>query len=243
MSLFFIQYCHQGKSQRIEIERMFFKDSKVHVLYNLLDDSLGRAYQVRLYCSKNNYASPLKEVKGAVGIDLYPGGNKELIWDPFAEYGVNFNDKIALEVRGRVYIPFVRLDDFNYESLKRGKEYLLRWSGGSSSTILDIDLYKGDVKIETFPDVANVGSYDLILPKNTKPGEGYRLRISDQENIDDIVFSRVFEVKRKIPLIFQIAPLAIAGGGVYFLITQFTSSSGGGPDEVQPIEDPVNPPN
>lgn len=205
-------------SQRVEIDKIFFKDSKVHVRYKLIDDKSDRSYQMQLYGSMDNFISPLREVNGDIGVDIYPGESKEIIWDPFAEFGADFHAEIALEIRGRVYVPFVKLDDFNYKSLKRGKTYDLTWTGGSSSNILNIELYKGKNKVALFSNIANVGEYKLTLPKNTKPGKGYKLRISDQKNKDDVVFSSEFKVVRKIPLAVQAGGGLIVAGGIYFII-------------------------
>ncbi|GAB3341390.1 hypothetical protein GCM10027429_29660 [Marivirga atlantica] len=226
-SLFFLLTVSNVYSQRVEIDRIFFKNAKVHVQYKLHDDKKDRSYQIQLYGSKDNYISPLKETTGDVGVEIYAGDSKEIIWDPFAEYGDDFNEEIALEIRGRVYIPFVKLDDFNYTSLKRGKLYDLTWTGGSSSNILNIELYKGDNKVALFSNIANVGEYDLIIPKDVQPGKGYRLRISDKSNKDDIVFSDEFKVKRKYPLALQIGAGAVVAGGIYFLITQLGGDEAG----------------
>jgi hypothetical protein len=217
----FYLYAQVGFSQRVEIDRIFFENGKVHVQYKLIDDKGDRNYQMQLYGSIDNYISPLKEVRGAVGVEIYPGEQKEIIWDPFAEYGEDFEDQIALEIRGRVYIPFVKFDDFNFKSIKRGKAYALTWTGGSASNILNIELYNSENnKVEVFSNVANVGEYSLTLPKGTKPGKGYRLRISDKKNKDDVVYSKEFKVVRKIPLVAQIGAGVIIAGGIYYFVSQ-----------------------
>jgi hypothetical protein len=217
-------YGNKVCAQRVEIDKIFFMNSKVHVQFNLIDDKSDRSYQIQLYGSTDNYISPLKEVVGAVGVDIYPGENKEIIWDPFAEYGDDYDDEIALEIRGRVYIPFVKLDDFNYMSIKRGKLYDLTWTGGSSSNILNIELYNEGNKVAVFSNIANVGEYSLILPKNTRPGKGYKFRISDKKNKDDVVYSKEFKVVRKIPLGIQIGGGVLVAGGIYFFINSLRST-------------------
>lgn len=227
----------QVKAQRVEIKRIFFQDSKVHVQYDLIDTRTDRSYQIQLYSSKDNFISPLKETRGDVGVEVYSGDNKQIVWDPFAEYGVDFNQKVSLEIRGRVYIPFVKLDDFNYTKLRRGKSYEITWTGGASSNILNIELYKGDNKVALFPNVANVGHYQVLIPKKTQLGKGYRFRISDKNNKDDVVFSNEFAIQRKIPLALQVLPVAVVGAGLYFVIPLLGQSDDGGG-----IQEPVGPP-
>ncbi|WKK78110.2 Ser-Thr-rich GPI-anchored membrane family protein [Marivirga salinae] len=222
--------------QNVEIKEIYFEEAKVHILYKLEDSKNDRSYQINIYSSKDNFISPLQAVKGDLGVEIYPGDSKEIIWDPFEEFGQDFNDHINIEIRGRVYIPFVKLDDFNYESLKRGKSYEITWTGGASSNILNIDLYKEDNKVAVFSNIANVGEYVLNIPKKTEVGENYRLRISDKNNKDDVVFSKEFAIKRKIPLALQIAPVAIVGAGIYFLLPYLQSEESG-------FENPQNPPN
>ena len=212
-------------AQRVEIQKIFFKDSKVHVQYTLLDDKSDRSYQMQLYSSKDNYISPLKEVSGDVGVDIYPGEDKEIVWDPFAEYGQDFDDEVSLEIRGRVYIPFVKLDGFNYNSIKRGKPYHLSWTGGSSSNILNIELYRGENKVASFSNIANIGEYDLTIPKSVKPGNDYKLRISDKKNKDDVVYSKEFKVVRKIPLVAQVGAGLVISGGIYYLISTLLTTT------------------
>ncbi len=225
-----------AQGQRVEIKEIYFEKAKLHVLYKLEDSKNDRAYQINIYSSKDNFISPLQAVNGDIGVEIYPGDSKEIIWDPFEEFGQDFNDEINIEIRGRVYIPFVKLDDFNYESLKRGKSYEITWTGGASSNILNIDLYKEDIKVAVFSNIANVGEYNLNIPKKTEVGGNYRLRISDKNNKDDVVFSKEFAIKRKIPLALQIAPVAIVGAGIYFLLPYLQSEESG-------FGKPQNPPN
>ncbi|MGJ3236900.1 Ser-Thr-rich GPI-anchored membrane family protein [Marivirga sp.] len=223
------------QAQRVEIEEIYFEDAKIHIIYELLDSKEDRPYQLKLYSSKDKFISPLTAVSGDVGVEIYPGNGKVIIWDPFEEYGQDFSEEINLEIRGRVYVPFVKLDDFNYESLKRGKSYEITWTGGASSNILNIAIYKGDNKVSVFQNIANVGQYTLDIPKKIEVGKNYRLRISDNKNKDDVVYSKEFAIKRKIPLALQIAPVAVIGAGVYFLLPYLQS------EEESGFEDPENP--
>jgi len=90
-------------------------------------------------------------------------------------------------VRGRLYIPFIRLDGLN-ATFRRLVPIEITWTGGTEQNILNFDLYKGDEKIMSFPHIANVGHYKLTIPSSVKPGKNYKLRITDYRNKDQIVF-------------------------------------------------------
>jgi hypothetical protein len=200
------------------IDRVEFKENKVLVHYNLMDTVVGRSYTLRIYSSLDNYLNPLAIVSGDIGQEIKPGPNKKVVWDAKAELGIASNNKVSIELRAQVFIPFIKFEAFDaYKKLSRGRVYNVSWSGGSPQNILNFDLYKGSRKITSFPNVANVGHYKLKLPLYVKPGDGYRFRISDIKNDDDAVNTKEFSVKRKIPLSLQISSLAIIGGVGYFL--------------------------
>lgn len=223
--------------QEIDIKQVYVKEGKVHLIYDLHDQDDNRSYQVRLYSSQDNFISPLNKVKGDVGMEVSPGKNKEVIWNAREEFDENQNSPLSFELRGRVYVPFVRLNDFNeYKIMKRSKEYEVTWTGGRSTNILTIDLYKGDQKVASFPNIANAGHYTLELPKDIKPGKNYRMKISDKNNKDEIVFSDFFTVKRKIPLVFQIVPGLVGGFVAYYIVTNL------GKDNNNTMVGPPSPP-
>ncbi|MEJ0058049.1 MAG: hypothetical protein WDN75_21790 [Bacteroidota bacterium] len=78
-------------------------------------------------------------------------------------------------------------------------------------------LYRNDEYVDVIPNVANSGSYDLIIPKSVKPGKGYYFIVSDSKNKDQVMKTNLFQVKRKIPLALQLLPIAAAGAAIPFL--------------------------
>ena len=138
--------------------------------------------------------------------------------------GVDFEGKVGLEVRGRIYIPFVRLEGIN-KVYKRGKPFLLTWTGGTQQNILNFDLYKGDEKISPFSNIANVGQTELSIPTSVKSGKDYYFRITDSKNKDQIVNTQTFGVKRKVPLLIKAVPVALVGLTVYLLTNVNDGSS------------------
>ena len=224
--------CGSAQAQDFSVKRVESSQGKINIYYDLLD-TLGRGYSINVYASRDNFIAPLQKISGDAGLEIKPGRNKKIVWDA-TELGADFDGKVALEVRGRVYIPFVRFEKFEeYKAIKRGKPYDVTWTGGNSQNILNFDLYKGDKKITTIPNVANVGRHKITLPTSVKPGKNYRFKISDTKNKDEVVYTGNFTVKRKVPLLIKVLPVLGVGALVYLL-----TGGNKGPDN---IPDPVNP--
>ena len=222
------------QAQEFKAKRIESGQGKITVYYDL-PDTENRVYTINLYSSSNDFKAPLEKVSGDVGLEVKAGTDRKIIWDVLTELGPAFEGKVSLEVRGRVYIPFVRFERFEeYKTLKRGKAYQITWTGGTPQNILLFELYKGDKKTGVvFNDVANTGKYSLRLPKNVKPGKNYYFKISDTKNKDEIVFTGKFAIKPKVPLVVKAVPVIGVGALVYFL-----TSGDSGPKN---IPDPINP--
>jgi hypothetical protein len=206
-------------AQNLEIKSVELNDSKIVIHYDLLDSITGRFFTIRLYSSKDNFLNPLNQLTGDYGYEVRPGANKKIIWDAKEELGASFEGGISVELRGRIFIPFINVDQINqYHVFKRKRKYDLTWSGGTPQNVLNFDLLRNDEKILTFPNVANVGNHEIEFPNHIKPGSNYRFRISDTKNKDEIVNSQPFKIKRKIPLVAKVAVIAAVGGVIYWLI-------------------------
>lgn len=221
-----------AQAQRCDITAVELNGDKVNIYYNLIDNNPTNTYTISVYSSRDNFISPLAKVTGDLGLEVHPGINKKVTWDALDELGPTFDGKVSLEIRGRVYIPFIKLEPLQ-KHLKRGKPTRVTWSGGSSQAILNFELYRGDDKIEAYPAVPNVKEYEFTLSTSVKPGDGYYFRISDSKNKDDVVLSPSFGVGRKVPLAFKAAGLAVVGGAVVLL--------GGGGSKNNDIPSPLLP--
>jgi hypothetical protein len=205
-------------SQQLEVKHVEFKSGLVSVHYSLRDSVVGRVYTVWLYASRDNFLSPLLKISGDAGLEVKPGTDNTILWDARGEFGADFEGKVSLEVRGRLFIPFINTESINqYKVFKRGRKYNITWSGGSSQNILNFDLYRGDRKVTSYPNIANVGYQSIEFPSHVKPGKGYRFRISDSKNKEDVVYSQPFKIKRKIPLALKLLPLLGVGYVFYSL--------------------------
>ena len=228
-----------GFSQSVFIDNIAVSNGKVNIKYHLNDSVVGRYYTVRLYSSQDNFLNPLNELSGEVGMEIAPGPNRVLSWDAEKELGSSFNGEISLELRARVYIPFINVDDFeDVKTLTRRRKENLTWTGGRPSNILNFNLYRGEEKVTTFSNIANVGHYELELPIHIKPGKGYYFLISDIKNKDEVVRTSEFKIKRKVPLLIQALPVVALAGAA----TLVAPSDGVGevdnsiPDPILPSE-------
>ena len=218
------------------------KGDDVIIHYDLVDEDLSHKYTLSLYSSEDNYVKPLQLVEGDIGIDQSVGGNKQLVWHAKEELGAEFSGDVALEIKGKLYIPFVTLNNFeDITSMKRTRAYNVTWAAGRGSNVLTFDLFnrKNEI-VHTYTNIANVGEYQLELPKDVKPGKNYRFRITDQRNKEDVVFTPYFTIRRKVPLLAKVALLGVSGSGLV-LLNQGGTEPGAG--EVPLLPDPILPDN
>ena len=215
-------------AQEVSIKSVSTQGGNVIVKYDLADIDPNHKYTLSLYASTDDYVQPLESVSGDIGVDIAVGGSKQVTWRAKEELGELFAGNVTIELKGKLYIPFVELYDFeNIDSFKRGRPYNLTWAAGRGNDVLTIDLFNDDKEIvHTFTNVANVGEYNLVIPKDIKPGKDYRLRFTDQKNKDDVVYTSDFSVKRKIPFVLQAAVGFVVVGVGYAAI----SSSSGEPN-------------
>jgi hypothetical protein len=206
-------------AQTLELRSVELNDSKIIIHYDLIDSIPDRFFTIRLYSSKDNFLNPLNKLIGDFGYEVKPGVGKKITWDAKEELGASFEGGISVEVRGRIFIPFINTGQINqFKVFKRKRKYDLTWSGGTAQNVLNFDLLRNDEKILTFPNVANVGNHEFEFPNHIKPGNNYHFRISDSKNKDEIVNTQVFKIKRKIPLAAKVVVVGTLGGLVYWLV-------------------------
>lgn len=229
-------------AQKVSIQKVDLDGERIIVYYDLEDANTNHEYLLNLYSSNDNYTDPLKNVTGDVGQEVKPGTNKKIVWNIRQEYG-GYKGRIALELRGRVYTPFVRLDNYAIKkSYKRGKTYNISWKAGGTNPI-HLELYKGNLRLDGAMNHPNNGIYTLNIPAKAKPGNDYRLKISDSRNNDEVIYTPYFKVAPKIPMVAKVlGGLVIVGGGVAAAGLAGGGDSGGGTDTGGKIPDPPLPP-
>jgi hypothetical protein len=204
-------------SQKFKNVEIRLEGSLVQVNYELDGFEYGQLYEVHAYASHNDFAVPLQFVKGDVGQKVKGDGNiKKISWDSRSELGI-FKSKIAIELRGKPYTPFLKLTTpLANASFKKGKTYLLEWTGGENVAQLDFQLMKSDQVSAVVKNVPNKQVLNWTVPKNVKPGKEYVLKISSSSNNLDYITSDPFRIKKKIPVVIYAVPVVL--GGVYLAI-------------------------
>jgi hypothetical protein len=222
-------------AQNIEIRGIAFTDNKLVIGYDLLDSLEGRFYSIRVYASTDGFLNPLTKIMGDEGLEVKPGRDKTISWAFKEELPPGFDGKVSVEVRGRIFVPFIGVPGISqYKVFKRKRKYNLTWTGGTAQNVLNFDLYNGEKKVHTFPNLANVGHYSFEFPPYIKPDKNYRFRISDTMNKEEVVYTDLFRIKRKVPLLFKVIPTLIAGYAAYFFLQ--------GNDEAAPLDNGLGDP-
>lgn len=225
-------------AQKVAIKEIELVGEKVIVHYDLNDNNPNNQYQISLYASKDKYSAPLTKVTGDVGGEVNPGADRKIEWNLLQEYGT-FKGKLSLEIRGRVFVPFVKLREFNAEKkYKRGKTYDLAWRPGNTNPI-HIELYKGSQRVAGELNHPNNGKSTLSIDSKVKPGKDYRLKITDSKKLDEVVYSDYFRVTPKIPLLLKIIPVLGVAGGLGIMAGSL--GGGGETEKKDPISDPPFP--
>ena len=208
--------CTAAFAQTVAIKKVELAGENVIVHYELEDSNPNNEYLINLYSSKDNYYAALTKVSGDVGMDIKPGANKKITWKIRDEYG-GYKGKIALEIRGKVYVPFVRLQGFDSKKkYKKGSTVNLSWKPGASNPV-NIELYKGGQRIMGDMNLPNNGSHALFIQKQIGAGSDYRIKITDSRNTDEMVYTDYFKVGAKIKAWMIIAPVVVVGGLVAIL--------------------------
>lgn len=214
-------YCF---SQSVQIKDVELAGEEIIVHYDLQDSNPTNEYSLDLYASKDNFSSPLRQVKGDIGEEIKPGLDRKVTWRVRDEFG-GYSGQISFEIRGKVFTPIVKFQEFKVDKkYKRGKSYPLKWRPGNSNPV-NIELFKGTQRISGEVNHPNSGSSLLSIPADAVKGEDYRIKVTDTKNPSGIVYTQNFRVVPKLPLLIKvIVPLAVVGGAVVVLGSGGSSS-------------------
>ena len=88
--------------------------------------------------------------------------------------------------------------------LKRGKEYSIKWSGGTKDQAVKIELHNASGKVQTWDETLNDGEDAVKLNSRLKPGNNYSFKFIVG---NELVSSQNVQIKRRIPLALTISSI------------------------------------
>ncbi|MCK6618460.1 MAG: GPI anchored serine-threonine rich family protein [Cyclobacteriaceae bacterium] len=228
-----------SNAQTVAISWVEISGTKIIVHYDLETSNPNHEFTINLFSSKDNFSAPLTKVTGDVGNEIKPGKDKKIIWDVVAELG-SFKGDLELEVRGKIFVPFMKLTNFDTEKkYKKGKSYPLTWTSGNMGGQIDIELYDGQTRVHSDRNVANSGKFEWVIPGSVKPGSNYRLKFTDTKNREEVIYTKEFRIVPKMPMAAKaLIGVAVAGG----LAGALMAGGGGGGDGNTSADLPGPPP-
>jgi hypothetical protein len=207
-------------AQTIENLRVTFDGQKVFITYDLLHPNPGEKFQVAIFGSHDNYTIPLSFVEGEVGQNIYPGKSKQVVWNVKNVLPPDFDGELIFKIRVTdlaAAITFIPLSKVAY---KKGQPVDIQWTGGSSSDLITIQLYRGGAVKSTIVDKStNSHMHQWQMPRNQKAGKEYTLRVFNSLQPNEFVTSQAFRIKPKVPIIVKLGVLAGVGAGAFILFS------------------------
>ncbi len=209
-----------GFAQSIQNEKYVMHsegDNKKYVInFDLVSpfDNVACQIKVKLSVKEGSQTFYLKNVTGDVGSLIYPGLNKQIIWDYVAEL-VHFSGEINLTIEVE---PVIAVSS----NVKVGKQLSVNLGPEfSAGKTYGLKLFRKGKEVATLKEGSlNETSLSVGIPKKSKIGKEYQLAVVDG---DKTFFSNSFKVKRKVSLGWIIVP-AIAVTG-YFIFDKIQESN------------------
>lgn len=110
-------------------------------------------------------------------------------------------------------------------SYKRGSTLEMAWVGGSPSDKLNVELLRDSIVQQKISEnLINTQKFSWSIPISIKPGDNYVVRVSKVESGEIISMTQPFIIKRKIPLLLKVIPIA-AIGAVFVVVATGSDSS------------------
>ena len=212
---------HSATAQQFIIKRIEQTPESIMIHYDLINTPRIQPYLVQVFSSRDNFLNPLTHVSGDVGIDVQPGINHKITWNVKEELGDAFKGDIQLEIKGKVYVPFISVSAIGKKGIvKRAGGTEITWSGDTNKNILTFSLFRNSEMVTVIPNIPNIGKSKIPLPLKIEPGGGYYFVITETGDPEHIVKTEEFMVKKRYSTIVKIAPVAIVAAVVVLLIPE-----------------------
>lgn len=216
-------------AQTFSIKRTEQTADGLILYYDLTDVDKTRTFFIQVFSSHNGFTAPLQKIAGDVGINIKPGLNKKITWSAKSELGSSFSGDVQLEVRGKLYVPAIRITSTINGLVKRTKSVPLNWTTEVTGGKLKVDLYQDDKLIKTFTGINNSGKTRVKIPASITPGSGYYFSMALESVPENFVKTNEFEVKKRFSTLAKLSPVAVVAGVIFILMPDKASSQVEGP--------------
>ena len=226
------------RAQKVTNVRADFDGEKVIISYDLTSEFADDKFNVLLFSSHDNFQNQLSLVVGDAGNNVQQGVSRKLTWDAKSSLPADYDAEIVFKIKATVAISLhhpnrLEVKPLNFSAFKRGGILNMEWNGGKEGEPITIELLRENELVGKLAQVENNNLYSWSIPKKSKPGKNYSIRISKTASSDIQSSSQNFEIKTKTPLWAKLLPIAVIGGVVAIL-----SSS---KDEEPDLPGPVTP--
>lgn len=207
------------RSQTLSNVVATLQDDQVIITYDLEGTIAKQRFEVTIFYSHDDYASPLRLVDGDAGPDIEAGFGKRVVWRAKEELQF-YTGELTFEVRSLLtYSPLVMNEPGSTSSFKLGKSLPIKWTGGTANENLQLELYKASQMVTSIASSGNTGNYIWAIPKSIKKGDDYQIRILNPTRPNDAVLSANFKLKSGPNIVLIALPVAAGlGAAAYFLL-------------------------
>src|SRR5258708_39249685 len=101
--------CSFSYAQSIQnVKASPLQDGKVTVTYDIIGGKANQKFIIELYGSHNNFSSPLIQVTGDVGKDIFGGPGKRIVWSASDELD-DYKGEVNFRIKGSAMaMTFIR---------------------------------------------------------------------------------------------------------------------------------------
>ena len=218
--LFILQVC--VFAQRVENVKASIEGDSIKISYDLFrEDNSNIGVNIAVFSSHDEFKYPITNVHGDVGSDIRPGRGRKIFWR-FQNELQDFNSPIQFKILPEINIVFPAKNSM----LRKGKKYVVRWTGGGANEKLDIGFVIQGESINIQQEISNVGELKIVMPRDVNPEESFTLRIENSISHQEASISEQLYVKKRSHWRFT-GPVLIAAGAVAYVVISGASGTGG----------------
>lgn len=210
-------------AQRVENVKASIEGDSIKISYDLFrEDNSTKGLNIDVFSSHDEFKYPITNVHGAVGSDIRPGRGKKIYWQ-FQNELQDFNSPIQFKILPEINIVFPAKNSM----LRKGKKYVVRWTGGGANEKLDIGFVIQGENKNVQQDISNTGELKLAMPRDVNPEEIFTLRIENSNSQQEACLSEQLYVKKRSHWRITGPILVVAGAAAAYVVISGSSGSGG----------------